>query len=221
MVTVEWPSIPLRKTLYAAVMFPFATVILLYGEGDLILSTTIRSVFFLIHFLTLLLVSYTVTKNTSRRILPLDTPLFWRYLLTLTYGATPFIFNTLVYVVFQQRTPSAFSIYSGGLLCIFGGITAILMTKEIPEAPISQDYLEKIYGEALQLVWPYTFSFVLMLIASPFVAVQLQQGIDMRSLVKVIFVGMIGFVTLIVMPLSNLSDIRREMYKQKPAEKPK
>lgn len=211
--TVEWPLIPARKVVYTTVMFPMVTSLLLFGQAESSLSMLTYGLLHAVHFAIISVVSHVVIKKTYEKVLLLDTPLLWRYVLTATYSATPFVFNIGAYILFFREPPGPFAVYANGLLCIFGGITAILMTKEIPEGPPSLEYLEKIYGETLQLVWPYTFSFVLMLVASPFVASQLQQGVNLKSLLTAVSVGMIGFITLIVMPLSNLSDLRRAIYK--------
>lgn len=212
----EWPRISTKKLLYAPFALTIGTVAVLWQAdmGNMVHPALFTTLFW-VQFSTLLYSGGVIASRIEQRRIIFDSPLFWRYILTTIYSISPLLFNVLVYIFLYRKAPDPFSLYVAGLLCIFGGLTGILITKEIPEGEVTREYFEKLWSEALQVVWPYTFAFVLMLTASPFVAQALEKLMYIRSLSAVVWVGAVGFITLIVLPMSNLSEIRREMRRRR------
>lgn len=211
----EWPRISSKKLLYAPIALTIGSVAVLWqaDTGNKIHPGLFTALLW-IHFGILFCSGGVIASRIERRIIIFDSPLFWRYILTTVYSVSPLLFNVAVHIFLYGKAADPFSLYVGGLLCIFGGLTGILISKEIPEGEVTREYLEKLWSEALQVVWPYTFAFILMLIASPFVAQALERLINIKSLLAVIWVGAMGFITLIILPMSNLSEIRREMLRR-------
>lgn len=207
-----WPRISIWRILYATLTLSLGTTAVLFqADEQTRISVAQHIVLYLIDLFFLLGGGLFIHRQIHRRVVVMDIPLLWRYMLAILYSASPLFFNVMIYILLLREVPGAFSLYLGWLLCIFGGLTALLIVPEVIADEITKDYLEKLHGEAIQIVWPYTFSFVLTLTASPFVAQALLKVTTVASLLATISVGIVGFTSLLILPLSNLSVIRIEM----------
>ena len=209
----EWLRLNYKKILYSIVIFPLGASLLLWqSDIDSRVSLVMHFLLWLVHSALISGASIFVAIQTGNQKTVLGAPLFWKFFLAVAYSILPLAFNEAAYIFVYEKTPDAFSIYLSGLICVFGGLTGLLIAKEIPRGEISKEYIESLYKEVLQIIWPYTFSFILTLLASPFVAQVLERLIDIKSLIAVVFLGMIGFASLIVIPLDNLSELRQELF---------
>jgi hypothetical protein len=198
---------------YIGFWLPIGTFLLSLNkdaEGKIIWISSV--LIFLIHSITLvgqiLLVNYIGSKNVNK----LENPSSIKLWSAIIYASLPVII-IVSYWLSRRIWPDALFIYLLGLIAVFGGLIGLMINCEFRSNRLSEKYLIFLYSERIQLIWPYTFGFFITLLGSPFVALTLS-GVKLSetiALLSIIWVGTIGFATLIIMPLDNVRDIREEL----------
>src|SRR3989338_8195265 len=132
-----WSRISTKKLLYAPFALTIGTAAILWqADTENKLHPGLFAALWLIHFGVLLYVGGMVANLIERRRIVFNSPLFWRYILTTAYSVSPLLFIVIHFSVYR-KVPDPFSLYVAGLLCIFGGLTGILIAKEIPEGEVT------------------------------------------------------------------------------------
>ena len=115
---------------------------------------------------------------------------------------------------FSNQPIDSYSTYLLGVLGLFGAFAGFILTMEecIPRNP---DHLKRLYEEGLKLLGPSVSIFLTVFVSSAYISrtTNLASRIARPdSLLATVFAAVIGIFSLLVIPLVNLSHIRRQMF---------
>jgi len=210
---MKWRVVPPRRAFFISIWFPSATFLLLIKSQPWLTATILA----LLHLAFLIggIAFLNCIGNKNQALLEKSA--------NLKLGSAVISATTPLVLIIPRWWWAAekdlvddFSLYLLGLVCIFGGLTGLFINCETNAPTISLSHLKMLYQERLQLIWPCVFFFVITFIASPFVAQRLAGGrlSEPWALGAAVWVGMIGFTTLILMPLQNVQEIREAIVKR-------
>jgi len=258
--SIHWRVIGHKMTLYIIFAFPISSSLILWSAGlDKFLYVFGN---FLLNFSSLLLLILVVRYFWSEMSRPFKKQLyrigilgrlreiiegfhFAPKFITGISGALILFFSNAIYfreVIDGDKYPPFYFMYLLGILSFLLGLTALIGCQDYIEGAKEPEcwYIDMAYQEALNIIWPYTFIFMMLFFVTGFATWTFIQstGIDhsvltaligdretraefiinKSRLYAIVSLGAIGLITLIFLPRWYLSLMRAKRYYHKHGE---
>lgn len=115
---------------------------------------------------------------------------------------------------FSSQPMDSYSTYLLGILGLFGAFAGFILTVE-ECIPKNSEHLKRLYEEGLKLLGPAVSIFLTVFVSSAYISRTTSLASTIArpgSLLATVFVAVIGIISMLVIPLLNLSHIRRQMF---------
>ena len=253
--SIKWRVVGHKMAFYISVAFPICSTAILWSAG--LNGYWYLIIGFLLNFILLLLLTLLVKYFWSEKSASFRKILFSvdnkgrlyeiingfhfapKFVSGVTGGIILFFTNILFFkkVIDSNNYPSFYFMYLLGILSFLLGLTALVAFQDyIDEAKEPEEwYISLLYQEALNIIWPYTFIFLMIFFVTGFATwTFIQEEIpkeilkaligtceisnfimDARRFYAIVSLGAIGFISLIFLPRWYLSLLRAKMYYHK------
>ena len=185
--SIKWRVVGHKMAFYISVGFPICSTVILWSAG---LSGYWLIIGFLLNFLLLLLMILTVKyfwseKSTSfrKRLFKFDSTgrlyeiingfhFAPKFVSGIAGAIILFFTNILLFknAIDSSNYPPFYYMYLLGILSFFLGLTALVAFQDyIDDAKEPEEwYIDQLYQEALNIIWPYTFIFLMIYFVTGF-----------------------------------------------------
>lgn len=256
--SIKWRVVGHKMVFYISVAFPICSTMILRSAG--LTAWCYLIIGFLLNFLLLLsltlIVKYFWSEKSAsfrKRLFSLDKKgrlyeiingfhFAPKFVSGIAGGIILFLANILFFkiVIGNNNYPPFYFMYLLGILSFLLGLTALVAFQDyIDDAKEPEEwYLDRLYEEALNIIWPYTFIFLMIFFITGFATWTFIQGtvkeeivkaligpdklsafiMDSRRIYAITSLGAIGFISLIFLPRWYLSLLRAKMYYHKAKE---